>query len=67
MHVMPEGIDYGVIDDTSARGHGSFSRSTRVVWLSSSILKSARRLVDGDGIRAQAMYNVIADSMLCNF
>ena len=67
MHVMPEGIDYGVIDDTSARGHGSFSRSTRVVWLSSSILKSGRRLVDGDGIRAQAMHNVIADSMLCNF
>ena len=67
MHVMPEDIDYGVIDDTAARGHGSFSRSTRVVWFSSSILKSGRRLVDGDGIRAQAMYNFIADSMLCNF
>ena len=43
IHVMPEGIDYGVTDDTAARGHGSFSRSTRVLWLLSSILKSNRR------------------------
>ena len=67
MSCRSEGIDYGVIDDTAARGHGSFSRSTRVVWLSSSILKSGRRLVDGDGMSAEAMYDVIADSMLCNF
>ena len=67
MHVMPEDIDYGVIDDTAARGHGSFSRSTRVLWLLSSILKFNRRFVDWDGMSGQAMYNVIADSMLCNF
>ena len=67
MHVMPEGIDYRVTDDTAARGHGSFSRSTRVLWLLSSILKFNRRFVDGDGMSAQAMYDVITDSMLCNF
>ena len=33
MHVMPGGIDFGVMDITAARGHGSFSRSTRVVSL----------------------------------
>ena len=64
MHVMPEGIDYGVIDDTSARGHGSFSRSTRVLWLLSSILKFNRRFVDGGGMSGQAMYDVIANNMV---
>ena len=34
MHAMPEGIDYGVIDDTAARGHGSFSRSTQRITTS---------------------------------
>ena len=54
MHVMPGGIDFGVMDITAARGHGSFSRSTRVVWLSSSMLKSDRRSVHFGGIYAQS-------------
>ena len=64
MHVMPEDIDYGVIDDTAARGHGSFSRSTRVLWLLSSILKFNRRFVDGDGMSGQVIYDVIANNMV---
>ena len=43
MHAMPEGIDYGVIDGTAARGHGSFSRSTRAHELEHRLLKSYRR------------------------
>ena len=43
MHAIPDGIDYGVIDDTAARGHGSFSRSTRAHELEHRLLKSYRR------------------------
>ena len=67
MHVMPGGIDCGVMDITAARGHGSFSRSTRVVELEHRILKSDRRLVSDDGIFAQATYDIIVVSMLHNF
>ena len=67
MHVMPGGIDFGVMDITAARGHGSFSRSTRVVWLSSSMLKSDRRFVNDEGMQAQARYNIMAVSMSYNF
>ena len=67
MHVMPGGIDCGVMHITAARGHGSFSRSTRAVWLSSSMLKSDRRSVHFGGIYAQARYNIIVASMSYNF
>ena len=67
MHVMPGGIDCGVMDITAARGHGSFSRSTRVVWLSSSMLKSDRRFVNDEGMQAQARYNIMVVSMSYNF
>ena len=67
MHVMPEGIDYGVIDDTAARGNGSFSRSTRALELEHRLLKFDRRLVNADGMCAQVTYDIIANSMLCNF
>ena len=49
MHVMPEGIDYGVIDDTAARGNGSFSRSTRALELEHRLLKFDRRFVNARG------------------
>ena len=56
MHVMPEGIDYGVIDDTAARGNGSFSRRrTRALELEHRLLKSDRRFVNTDGMCAIAL------------
>ena len=67
MHAMPEGIDYGVIDDTAARGNGSFSRSTRALELEHRLLKSDRRFVNADGMCAQVTYDIIVNSMLCNF
>ena len=67
MHVMPGDIDRGAMNITAARGHGSFSRSTRVVELEHRILKSDRRFVSDDGICAQATYDIIVVSMLHNF
>ena len=67
MHVMPEGIDYGVTDDTARRVSHVWISVRTLIDSIGCILKSGRRRGDGDGIRAQAMYNVIADSMLCNF
>ena len=67
MHAMPEGIDYGVIDDTAARGNGSFSRSTRALELEHRLLKFDRRFVNADGMCAQVTYDIIANIMLCNF
>ena len=66
MHVMPEDIDYGVTDDTARRVSHVWISVRTLIDSIGCILKSGRRLVDGDGIRAQAMYNVIADSMLCS-
>ena len=67
LHVMPGDIDRGAMNITAARGHGSFSRSTRVVELEHRILKSDRRFVSDDGICAQATYDIIVVSMLHNF
>ena len=52
MHVMPEGIDYGVIDDTARRVSHVWISVRTLIDSIGCILKSGRRLVDGDGIRA---------------
>ena len=67
MHVMPEGIDYGVIDDTAARGNGSFSRSTRALELehgrafrpgSSSRCRSMSLMSEGLDVRYDVFYEM---------
>ena len=67
MHVMPEDIDYGVTDDTARRVSHVWISVRTLIDSIGCILKFNRRFVDGDGMSAQAMYDVIADSMLCNF
>ena len=63
---MPRGIDFGVMDITAARGHGSLSRSTRAAWprQHAEVRPKVRHF---HGICAQARYNIMVFSMLPNF
>ena len=54
MHMMSVRIEFGVMDHQRDRRERSFSRSTRVVCLQSSLALDQRRRLESSGYRVDA-------------